>query len=303
MEGACLWPPMGALCRLVHQCPKVGRQLVTWQNVKRCFHPPAPGEAGRREKQLGRESRVNGGRPGAAPVGRSGDGRLVPSRSSSWPRLSPRSPLLSEDQGCARSHRWGLCGQYTLGLSPGASPHHAPPPCMGSLGRRESSLHDTSPTVQVLSRSSQDPGAPAGPSGDQAQCTGRLAPTLALPEFLLHTRNGDQHYPDPKSLQGPCGMESLNPIHRWQNQGSERESSLQQVTRCQGQGWPLSRLACQPEPLAHSPHCTPRRFQLLLGSCDIKRRLFQPRDPGSLGSLFPGRKTRCFPRGDSYRAT
>lgn len=184
---------------------QVGRQLVTWQNVKRCFHPPAPGEAGRREKQLGRESRVNGGKPGAAPVGRSGDGRLVPSRSSSWPRLSPRSPLLSEDQGCARSHRWGLCGQCTLGLSPGASPHHAPPPCMGSLGRRESSLHDTSPSVQVLCRSSQDPGPPAGPSGDQAQCTGRLAPRWHSPSSYCVPGTVTSTIQTPRAFRVPVG--------------------------------------------------------------------------------------------------
>lgn len=152
-------PPWEHSVPLVHQASPSG-EVVTRQKVMRGCPRGGREEGGRAgdgaQRGLGQER-------GRCVAG--GEGRVVPSRSSSCPDPWPRSPLPGPVMHSFPAGG-GPRGQCALGLSPGAS---------------------------------QDPGPSSG-----HDWTGSVVPTLAFHKLLLCARNGDQHRQDPMTLRTPC---------------------------------------------------------------------------------------------------
>lgn len=227
--------------RLVHQATRSG-VAVTRQNVKRCLPHP---------RRLGRVSRANGGGQVQHQWEAGGDGRMVPSRSSSWPRpVTQEPPALRGPVMRSFSQVGGYVGNagWACRLVPVLITSHLLARVLWAgeswVSTGETHLHQSSRAVPIQPGPRTTIRAQWGPG------------TIAQAEWP-QCRRSPSSYSVPgtatRSLHGPCRTEPLNTIHGWQNRGSERENNLCQVT-----WWG----ACQPEPLAGSAHSTPRGFQL-----------------------------------------
>lgn len=140
--GGAYGPPWEHPVPLVHQASPSG-EVVTRQNVTRGCPRGGREEGGRAgdgaQRGLGQER-------GRCAAG--GEGRVVPSGSSSCPDPWPRSPLPGPVMHSFLAGG-GPRGQRVLGLSPGAS---------------------------------QDPGPSSGPSGDQARLDRQRGPNAGVPQ-------------------------------------------------------------------------------------------------------------------------
>lgn len=112
-------------------------------------------------------------------------------------------------------------GQCLLGLVPA----HIPLSFVGPLDGRQPGLWMEEDTA--LCRVART--ACRGPVGPGALARAAWSQQLTFPELLLCARHSDHHCPDPTILPNPCRTELLNPIYRWQNPGSDRESHLYQA--------------------------------------------------------------------------
>ena len=110
-------------------------------------------------------------------------------------------------------------GQCMLGLVPA----HIPPSFAGPLDGRQSGLWmgEDTPLCRVARTACRGPVGPGALARAWSQ-------QLAFPELSLCARHSDHHGPDPTILPNPGRMGLLNPIYRWQNRGSDRESNLYQ---------------------------------------------------------------------------
>lgn len=133
--------------------------------------------------------------------------------------LSPGSPLPSVEPSHAWSQDW--VATCLLGLVPA----HIPLSFVGPLDGRQPGLWMEEDTA--LCRVART--ACRGPVGPGALARAAWSQQLTFPELLLCARHSDHHCPDPTILPNPCRTELLNPIYRWQNPGSDRESHLYQA--------------------------------------------------------------------------